>query len=142
MLSMKVKQASLTTGLSSPRSESRSASAMAYAGTGSRFFTRILAVFQHELTTIRHGGCSHGHTRAVIQRYAAGFVRSEPTGRAIRASGWIAACGVPGRGRCRPSPPRPRLRASRVTANQTGRYQTDICAITPPAALALFLFEL
>ncbi|GBP13780.1 hypothetical protein EVAR_8003_1 [Eumeta japonica] len=50
----------LTTGLSSPRSESRSASAMAYAGTGSRFFTRILAAWRR----LRHDPAPAGtHSR-------------------------------------------------------------------------------
>ncbi|CAH2042531.1 unnamed protein product, partial [Iphiclides podalirius] len=59
----------LTTGLSSPRSESRSASAMAYAGTGSRFFTRILAAFggagseESPRGTCSHGTHTHGHAR-------------------------------------------------------------------------------
>lgn len=57
----------LTTGLSSPRSESRSASAIAYAGTGSRFFTRILAVFLTGVRIRHWGTCSHVHTRTDIQ---------------------------------------------------------------------------
>ncbi|KAL4705538.1 hypothetical protein ACJJTC_006866 [Scirpophaga incertulas] len=64
----------LTTGLSSPRSESRSASAMAYAGTGSRFFTRILAASLTKGRISHFGTCSHPHTResdigTAIRRY-------------------------------------------------------------------------
>lgn len=52
-------------GLSSPRSESLSASAMAYAGTGSRFFTRILAAYLTRWLQ-SNGTCRRSQTNASV----------------------------------------------------------------------------
>lgn len=113
----------LTTGLSSPKSESRSASAMAYAGTGSRFFTRILAVWGGRDGTKGRLDWKLAGLVAEGNRFALALAVTETAWiawRLLAASDCAEWYRRPG-----PLPARPRLRAASHAANQTARYQTD-----------------
>lgn len=118
----------LTTGLSSPRSESRSASAMAYAGTGSRFFTRILAVSLHGGTNTPLGHVlTRSHTHGTYTdvndtvRTSDGDARAEWYGDRAGA------------------PSLPWLRPKASTSQRIKpRDQTDICVIRSARRFILF----
>lgn len=135
---MKNNENKLTTGLSSPRSESRSASAMAYAGTGSRFFTRILAAVVHG----RQSRLGTRHTRSHVA-HAHGTRDSKHATAWRRASPRLARCGMANSGNTAPpprgvAPPRGVRRHGESNRAISNRY---FSYYAPPVSLVLFLFQ-